>query len=125
MRNLAAYFSKASATEDDGVIGYQAQTVAPPYTQPSAVAALPSRKTRWPTRSARFTRRPKGCTERWSRANSRPACSARTLESSSRSLPRYCSANSFSITSAAMPISWLSAPSTMMFLNSVRSRGTS
>jgi len=27
---LAAYFSKASATEDDGVIGYQAQTVAPP-----------------------------------------------------------------------------------------------
>jgi hypothetical protein len=27
---LAQYFWKASATDDDGVIGYQAQTVAPP-----------------------------------------------------------------------------------------------
>ena len=29
-RNLAQYFWKASATEDEGVIGYQAATVAPP-----------------------------------------------------------------------------------------------
>ena len=40
------YFSqkplKPSITEVDGVIGYQAATVAPAYTQPSAVAVLPS-----------------------------------------------------------------------------------
>ena len=40
------YFSQnilnASITEVDGVIGYQAATVAPAYTQPSAVAVLPS-----------------------------------------------------------------------------------
>ena len=29
-RNFAQYFSNASATDEDGVIGYQAQTVAPP-----------------------------------------------------------------------------------------------
>ena len=29
-RSLRQYFSNASATDDDGVIGYQAQTVAPP-----------------------------------------------------------------------------------------------
>jgi hypothetical protein len=30
MRYFAQYFWKASATDDDGVIGYQAHTVAPP-----------------------------------------------------------------------------------------------
>src|SRR3954465_3859332 len=40
-RYLPQYFWKASATDDEGVIGYQAATVAPPYTQPSAAAALP------------------------------------------------------------------------------------
>ena len=30
VRNLPTYFWKASATDDDGVIGYHAQTVAPP-----------------------------------------------------------------------------------------------
>src|SRR4029079_16078232 len=29
-RNLAQYFGKASATDDDGVMGYNAATVAPP-----------------------------------------------------------------------------------------------
>src|SRR5215207_11019552 len=48
-RNLAQYFWKASATEDEGVIGYQAATVAPPYTQPSAAALLPSTKMLLPT----------------------------------------------------------------------------
>src|SRR5476649_969478 len=48
-RSLAQYFWKASASDEDGVIGYQAQTVAPPYTQPSAAAALPSMKMRVPT----------------------------------------------------------------------------
>ena len=33
---------KDSQSEDDGVIGYHAQTVAPPKTQPSAAAVLPS-----------------------------------------------------------------------------------
>src|ERR1041384_3146734 len=51
---------KASASDDDGVIGYQAQTVAPPYTAPSAAALLPSRKMRLPTLSERITRRPIG-----------------------------------------------------------------
>ena len=32
----------ASQREDDGVIGYHAQTVAPPKMQPSAAAVLPS-----------------------------------------------------------------------------------
>src|SRR5437868_12351261 len=36
-------FWNASARDDEGVIGYHAQTVAPPYTAPSAAAALPSR----------------------------------------------------------------------------------
>ena len=40
-RSLLQYFWNASATEDDGVIGYQAATVAPPYTQPRAAALLP------------------------------------------------------------------------------------
>src|SRR5690606_36880618 len=35
-RSFEQYFWNASATDDDGVIGYQAHTVAPPYTQPSA-----------------------------------------------------------------------------------------
>src|SRR5205085_10261937 len=43
-RSLEQYLWKASASEDDGVIGYQAHTVARPYTQPSAAAALPSMK---------------------------------------------------------------------------------
>src|SRR4051794_19489178 len=59
-RNLAQYFWKASATDDEGVIGYQAATVAPPYTQPSAAALLPSTKIWSPTWSLRRTRIPKG-----------------------------------------------------------------
>src|SRR3954463_9453360 len=52
-RSFEQYFWNASATDDDGVIGYHAQTVAPPYTQPSAAAALPSMKMRLPTASRR------------------------------------------------------------------------
>src|SRR2546428_2102053 len=48
-RSFEQYLVKASASDDDGVIGYQAQTVAPPYTQPSAAAALPSMKIWSPT----------------------------------------------------------------------------
>ena len=36
------YSMKASASDEDGVIGYQARTLAPAMTQPIAVAALPS-----------------------------------------------------------------------------------
>ena len=39
--NLRACFSKASASEVEGVIGYQAATVAPAKTQPSPAASLP------------------------------------------------------------------------------------
>ena len=79
------------------MIGYQAATVAPPYTQPSAAALLPSTKIWSPTLSARRTRMPSGAC-RCSCAKSRPRCSACTLEASSFSLPLYCSPNSFSIT---------------------------
>src|SRR5215213_5319198 len=60
-RSLEQYFSNASASDDDGVIGYQAQTDAPPYTQPSAAALLPSIKIFRPTLSAFLSRRPIGC----------------------------------------------------------------
>src|SRR3954452_446210 len=39
----------ASASDEGGVIGYHAHTVAPPYTQPSAAAELPSMKILSPT----------------------------------------------------------------------------
>jgi hypothetical protein len=81
-------------------------------------------KMRSPTARARLKRSPIGGA-RCSRAKLAPACSARTLLSSSRSLPLYCSANSFSITEVSISISAASAPGTMMFLNSVRWRGSS
>src|SRR5690242_11385791 len=59
-RSLAQWRVNASASDDDGVIGYQAQTVAPPYTAPSAAAELPSTKMRSPTLSDFCTRRPIG-----------------------------------------------------------------
>src|SRR5215470_1411955 len=52
--SLMQYRENASARDEEGVIGYQAHTVAPPYTQPSAAAALPSMKIWSPTLSARF-----------------------------------------------------------------------
>ena len=58
MRNFCAYLMNDSASDDDGVIGYHAHTVAPPYTSPSAAALLPSMKILSPTASARFTLRP-------------------------------------------------------------------
>src|SRR5215210_5712538 len=48
-RSFEQYFWNASASDEDGVIGYHAHTVAPPYTQPSAAAALPSMKILSPT----------------------------------------------------------------------------
>src|SRR5262249_23029737 len=53
-RSRGQWRLKASASEDEGVIGYQAATVAPPYTQPSAAALLPSRKILVPTALARL-----------------------------------------------------------------------
>src|SRR3989338_7649654 len=50
-RSRRQWLVKASASDDEGVIGYQAQTVAPPYTAPSAAALLPSMKIRSPTLS--------------------------------------------------------------------------
>ena len=54
-------FAKASASDDEGVIGYHAQTVAPPKTAPSADALLPSTKMRLPTLSRRSILSPIGC----------------------------------------------------------------
>src|SRR6187551_3841289 len=54
-RSFEQYFWNASASDELGVIGYHAHTVAPPYTHPSAAAALPSAKMRSPTASARCT----------------------------------------------------------------------
>jgi hypothetical protein len=120
------YFSKASATDELGVIGYQAHTVAPPYTQPSAAAALPSTKMLVAHLvGARTAGRCPGGGLQVVLGEAAAGCSARTFDSSSRSLPLYCSPNSFSMTAGSMSISTDSAPSTMMFLNSVRWRGSS
>src|SRR6188472_4182343 len=51
-RNLAHRRVSASASDQQGGIGYQAQTVAPPYMAPSDAEALPSMKIRSPTLSA-------------------------------------------------------------------------
>src|SRR6202040_2378653 len=40
-RSFLQWLAKASASDDDGVIGYQAQTVAPPENTPSAEALFP------------------------------------------------------------------------------------
>src|SRR5687768_18354932 len=48
-RSFWQYLMKLSASEDEGVIGYHAQTLAPPYTAPSAAALLPSTKILLPT----------------------------------------------------------------------------
>ncbi len=42
MRNRFRYSMVLSASDDDGVIGYQARTVTPANTHPRAPAALPS-----------------------------------------------------------------------------------
>src|SRR5258708_29298366 len=47
-RSFLQWAAKAAASEDDGVIGYQAHTVAPPWTAPSAAARLPSLQMRSP-----------------------------------------------------------------------------
>src|SRR6478735_620352 len=59
-RNLRHHLAKLSASDDEGVIGYHAATVAPPYTAPSAAAELPSMKIRSPTASRRAMDRPIG-----------------------------------------------------------------
>src|ERR1700674_1180616 len=85
-RSFLQWLAKASAREDDGVIGYHAQTVAPPYTAPSAAALLPSMKMRSPTLSAVWKRRTHGHF-RFCSAQSRRRCSAWMFEDKSFSLP--------------------------------------
>ena len=75
----------------------------------SAAALLPSVKMRSPTLSARRTCRPTA-TCRCSCTHCRPICRAFMLDCSSISLPRYCSAKSFSKTSASTPSSTDNAP---------------
>src|SRR5881394_4185015 len=60
VRNFRQWRANASAIDDEGVIGYHAATVAPPYTAPSAAALLPSMKMRSPTALARLTLMPSG-----------------------------------------------------------------
>src|SRR3546814_13027880 len=50
-RSFWQSFWNAPASDDDGVIGYQAQTGAPPYPQHSPAAALPSHTIPPPTES--------------------------------------------------------------------------
>src|SRR5471030_2801331 len=90
-RSFLQWLPKASASDDDGVIGYHAQTVAPPYTAPSAAALLPSMKIRSPTLSDFLMRKPIGHF-RFCSDQSRQRCSAWTFDDSSFSLPLYCSA---------------------------------
>ncbi len=108
-RSFLQWLAKASASDDDGVIGYHAQTVAPPYTAPSAAALLPSMKIRSPTLSDFLSRKPIGHL-RFCNAQSRPRCSAWTFDDNSFSLPLYCSLNSCSISFGSMSSSAHSAP---------------
>src|SRR6202140_1895981 len=48
-RRFLQWAPKAAASDDEGVIGYHAQTVAPPYPAKRAAALLPSMKMRSPT----------------------------------------------------------------------------
>src|SRR5439155_25981730 len=100
------YFWNASAADDDGVIGYQAQTVAPPYTQPSATAALPSTKMRLPTASQRCTFSPRMSSTPSSnmlRPCCRPIMKASRFASISLTLPLYCSPSRVAMISGSMP----------------------
>src|SRR3954447_2273971 len=108
-RSRLQWLVKASASDDDGGIGYQAQPVAPPYTAPSAAALLPSMKMRSPTLSAFWTRKPIGHFRLVS-AQSRPRWSAWTFDDSSFSLPLYCSPISASMTLGSMSSMADSAP---------------
>src|SRR3984957_2120178 len=108
-RSFLQWLVKASASDDDGVIGYHAHTVAPPYTAPSAAALLPSMKMRSPTLSAFLTRRPIGHL-RFCSAQSRPRCSAWTFDDNSFSLPLYCSPISCSISFGSISSKAHSAP---------------
>ena len=83
---------KPQGTDDDGVIGYQAATVAPPYTQPSAAALLPSVKI-WspPCRNgAPASQSQKGQVLADVVA---PQVQRLDVRIQQRSLPLYCSAN--------------------------------
>src|SRR5918999_4615500 len=64
-RNFWQCLMNASASDDEGVIGYHAHTVAPPYTAPSAAALLPSTKILLPTLFERLTRMPSGHVMFW------------------------------------------------------------
>src|SRR5271155_2059540 len=108
-RSFLQWLVKASASDDDGVIGYQAQTVGPPYTAPRAAALLPSMKIRSPTLSDFLTRRPIGHL-RFCKAQSRPRCSAWTFDDKSFSLPLYCSLINCSISFGSMSSKAHSAP---------------
>src|SRR5215207_7769799 len=89
-RSRLQWLVNASASDDEGVIGYQAQTLAPPYTAPSAAALLPSTKILLPTLFERSILIPSG-QGRFCCAKSRPRRSAFTFDCSSASLPLYCS----------------------------------
>src|SRR6267378_6495738 len=101
-RSFLQWLPKASASDDDGVIGYHAHTVAPPYTAPSAAALLPSMKMRSPTLLDFLMRRPIGHF-RFCSAQSRPRCSAWMFDDKSFSLPLYCSPISCSTSFGSMP----------------------
>src|SRR5580765_5205605 len=103
--NLRQYLEKASARDDEGVIGYHAHTVAPPYTAPKAAAALPSMKMRSPTVSALRMRKPIGYS---------------TLADISLSRPLNSSASSCSTAGTSMSSNASNEPRPMMFLNNWR-----
>ena len=92
-RSRSQWLAKASTREVEGVMGYQAATVAPAYTQPRAAAELPLTRIRSPAASLRRTRIPRG-QSRCSRTQALPSSRACTLGAMRRSLPRNCSATS-------------------------------
>ena len=99
----------ASQREDDGVMGYHAQTVAPPKTQPRADAVFPSTMIFPSVASIRSTRN--GIlTGKFFAAYSRPTFTALTLRSTAFGLPLSCFAMAFSISAGSIPMSSATTP---------------
>ena len=100
---------KHSQSEDDGVIGYQAHTVAPPKTQPRAAAEFPSTMIFPAVAFMRSTR--KGILAgKFFAAYSRPSFTALMFRSMAFCLPLSCFAMAFSISAGSIPMRSATTP---------------
>src|SRR5256885_15702568 len=87
-RNRSEYAMKYSHSDDEGVIGYQATTLAPPITAPRAAAWLPSTSTLPSTLPVIASRRYGSCLEKLSCQWSYPTLIASRLIGTALGLAR-------------------------------------